>query len=54
MWLFLSSTPLKRGKPDLSDIVEAWQQIKYLIKPGQLIVIESSLPRLHRRNFTII
>ena len=41
--IFCLPTPLKRGKPDLSDIVEAWKQIKYLIKPGQLIVIESTV-----------
>jgi UDP-N-acetyl-D-glucosamine dehydrogenase len=35
-------TPLKLGKPDLSDIKKSWDQIKSYIQPGQLIILEST------------
>lgn len=41
--IFCLPTPLKNGKPDLSSVKEGWQKIKHLIKPGQLIVIESTV-----------
>ena len=41
--IFCLPTPLKKGKPDLNHLIEGWKQIKNYIKPGQLIVIESTV-----------
>ena len=35
-------TPLKNNKPDLSPIKNVWNNIKKLIRPNQLIILEST------------
>jgi len=35
-------TPLKNNKPDLSSIKNVWNEIKKLIRPNQLIILEST------------
>lgn len=40
--IFTLPTPLKNGKPDLSHIIGAWSIIQKFIRPGQLIVLEST------------
>ncbi len=41
--IFCLPTPLKNNKPDLSDVKRGWNKIKHLLKPGQLIILESTV-----------
>lgn len=40
--IFCLPTPLKRGRPDLSHIVNTWALIQTFVKSGQLIILEST------------
>ena len=41
--IFCLPTPLKNQKPDLDDLKKGWKKIKYLLKPGQLVILESTV-----------
>mgnify|MGYP001197943242 CR=1 FL=1 len=41
--IFCLPTPLKKEKPDLSNVKKGWKKIQPLIKPGQLIILESTV-----------
>lgn len=41
--IFCLPTPLKNQKPDLSSLREGWNKIKNILRPGQLVVLESTV-----------
>jgi len=41
--IFCLPTPLKNQKPDISSLKDGWNKIKKFLRPGQLIVLESTV-----------
>ncbi len=41
--IFCLPTPLKNQKPDLYDLKKGWKKIRYLLRAGQLVILESTV-----------